>query len=91
MALKPAATTALNKANEVGAQIDLSGYFNLSLSGSWAGTVKLERSFDNGSTWLIVDSFTANIETTGYEPEGATYRLRCSAYTSGVITGRLGQ
>ncbi len=84
-------STSINKANETGAKIDLAGYFNLSLSGSWAGTVKLERSFDNGSSWQIVDSFTANIENVGYEPEGATYRLRCSAYTSGVIIGRLGQ
>lgn len=91
MALKPSLNTALNKANETSDTIDLAGYFNFSLSGSWVGTVKIERSFDNGSSWLAVDSFTANTESVGHEPEGARYRIRCSAYTSGLIIGRLGQ
>lgn len=91
MALGPSMDAAINKANETSATIMLAGYFNFSLSGSWAATVKLERSFDNGGSWLVVDSFTANTEQYGYEPEGALYRIRCSAYTSGLIIGRLGQ
>lgn len=60
--------------------------FSVSLSGTWSGTVVVERSFDNESTWLEVDSFTSNQELVG--DEGALrvrYRLRCSSYSSGTI------
>lgn len=68
------------------------GMFNLSLSGTWVATVDIERSFDGGSTWLIVESYTSNIEDTGDEPQdNVWYRLNCSAYTSGTVTYRLSQ
>jgi hypothetical protein len=76
----------------------LSGEFNVSLSGTWAATVALQRSFDAGSTWVTVSkpdltdaSFTANASFSVKEPEpGVRYRLNCSAYTSGTVTYRLG-
>ena len=34
----------------------------ISLSGTWAGTVDFERSYDAGATWHIVKSYTAIIE-----------------------------
>jgi hypothetical protein len=76
----------------------LSGEFNVSLSGTWVGTVKLERSFDNASTWIVVSkpdltdaSFTAHASFSVKEPEpGVRYRLNCTAYTSGTVTYRLG-
>lgn len=74
--------------------IAIFGYFNLSLSGFGTATVKLQRSFDKGTTWKDVTdgSFTANVEKQGYEPEEQVYyRLNCSAYTSGTILGRLSQ
>lgn len=46
------------------------GYFNISVTGTWTGTVKLQVSSDNGSTWRDVTdgSWTANVETTCFEP-----------------------
>jgi hypothetical protein len=60
-----------------------------SLSGTWVGTMKLQRSYDGGSTWLDYISYTANssIEITALEP--TQYRWYCSAYTSGTATGQL--
>lgn len=51
------------------------------LAGAFTGTVVLERSFDGGSTWGIVDADVVNED---YQM-GATclVRCRCSAYTSG--------
>lgn len=64
--------------------------FNLSLSGFGTATVQLQRSFDQGSTWLVVESFTADAERRVDDPEaGVHYRLECTVYTSGTIAYRL--
>lgn len=64
--------------------------FNLSLSGFGSASVNIERSFDNGSTWLVVETYTADAEKRGCEPEnGVIYRLNCTSYTSGIIAYRL--
>jgi len=76
------------------AEVELVGPINLSLTGTWVATVKLQRSFDDGVTFLDVASYTANAEELGakVEPEsGVLYRLSCSAYTSGTVTYRLSQ
>jgi hypothetical protein len=74
------------------------GKFNATLSGFGVGTVKLERSFDAGLTWVTVSkdssgsdaSFTANCSLTIDEPEkGVLYRFNCSAWSSGTIAYRL--
>ena len=68
------------------------GKFNFSLSGTWVATVHLQRSFDTGTTWVDVESFTANIETYGEEIEdGVKYRfgVKTSGYTSGTVVGRI--
>lgn len=70
----------------------LQGNFNFSLSGTWVATVHLQRSFDNGTTWLDVASYTANIEDRGVEPEaGVRYRfgVKTGNYTSGTVVGRV--
>lgn len=70
--------------------VTINGCFNLSLSGFGSATVDVERSFDSGSTWVTVESFTADAERIGKEPENRVmYRLNCSAYTSGTITYRI--
>ena len=33
---------------------EIIGYFNISISGTWVGTVTVQRSFDDGSTWFDV-------------------------------------
>ena len=64
--------------------------FNISLSGTWAGIVSLERSFDDGTTWIVVETFTANTERQVFEPEeGVHYSWNCSTFTSGTIVFRL--
>jgi hypothetical protein len=72
--------------------------FNLSLWGTFVGTVQLERSFD-GSTWLPLTAngtqiykFTAPCSEPVEESEiGVLYRLNCTAYTSGTINYRLSE
>lgn len=76
------------------------GTANLWLSGG-VGTVKLQASYNAGSTWFDVgrddagvftlsagQAFVEFIEET--EP-GLDYRLNCTAYTSGTITYRVSQ
>lgn len=70
------------------------GQFNFPLSGTWVGTVHVQRSFDGGTTWMDVDSFTANTEQVGDEPEGEVqYRfgVKTGNYTSGTVVGRISQ
>jgi hypothetical protein len=74
------------------AAIELTGPFNVSVSGFGTATVALQRSFDNGITWLNVESYNSNTERVGDEPEaGVFYRFSCSAYTSGTLAYRLSQ
>jgi hypothetical protein len=78
----------------------LGATFNISIWGTFTGTIDLERSFDDGSTWLKCSrdsagtsaSFTAAASVVVEEPEaGVLYRLNCTAYTSGTINYRLSQ
>jgi hypothetical protein len=72
--------------------------FNVSVYGTFVGTVVLERSFDSGANYIPVYryctgtavSYTAPASEVLPEPEGdVIYRLRCSAYTSGTANYRL--
>lgn len=76
------------------------GDFNIALSGTFVGTVAVERSFDGGVTYIPVArdtsgtaaSFTAPTSLSISEPEkGVLYRLNCTAYTSGTVNYRLSQ
>lgn len=52
--------------------------------------MNLERSFDDGSTWLVVDTFTASAERRVDDPDGSViYRLNCTSWSSGTIAYRL--
>ena len=51
------------------------GPFNVSISGLVDSIVTFERSFDGGTTPLVVDTFNADVEEAGWEPEGCWYRL----------------
>jgi len=66
-------------------------YFNVSL---WDGdgTVLVERSFDEGVTWVVVKTLESrDFEGVGYESESRVqYRFRCTVYGSGPISYRLG-
>jgi len=80
--------------------IELIGPFNFSLAGTFVATVKLERSFDRGVSWLVVSqnalgdeaAYTTPISLQGEEWErGVRYRVNCTAFTSGSVTYRLSQ
>ena len=73
---------------------EIIGYFNISLSGTWVGTVTAQRSFDLGSTWFDVASWTSNTQEYGYEPERRVYYrvgIKTSEFVSGQADIRLSQ
>ena len=90
-----AATGASPAANN----IELAGIAHLTLSGTFVGTVVLERSFDGGTTWFpafhtnggAAISFTAPVcmPIACGDELGVLHRLNCTAYTSGTIAYRL--
>jgi hypothetical protein len=74
------------------------GCFNLTISGTFVATMRLERTFDDGTTWHPCTQGGQIIYLTGpcseviNEPgSGVNYRLNCTAYTSGTVTYRLSQ
>ena len=69
------------------------GGFSLSISGTFAATVFIQRSFDGGANWHDVASYTTAIEDAGNEPVGALYRVgvKTGGYTSGTVNVRLSQ
>ena len=85
--------------NAAGDAPEFQGEFNLTISGTFVATVRLERSFDGGSTWHPCTrsdggarQWTAPISIVVREPEdGVEYRLNCTAFTSGTVDYRLSQ
>ncbi len=74
--------------------VQMVGYFNISITGNWKGTVTCQRSFDAGSTWYDVNTWTENTQEYGFEPErGVWYRagFKDGAYSQGTATVRLSQ
>lgn len=74
--------------------VALWGKFNFSLSGTWVATVTLQKSYDSGTSWIDVDTATANENTVWEEPEsGVVWRFgsKTGGFTSGKIVGRLSQ
>lgn len=71
--------------------VQIEGYFNLSISGTFVATVAVQRSTDK-STWRDVDSFTAPSEEVGFDPEYTWYRVgvKTGDFGSGTVTVRLG-
>lgn len=68
--------------------------FNVALWPQFQGYVALERSFDNGSTWLPIDNYVQGpLTKVVEEPEsGVLYRLNClTADPSQTINYRLSQ
>lgn len=74
------------------------GMFNISVWGTFSGSVQLERSFD-GSTWLPITAagmqlyvWSAPASEVAEEPgRGVQYRLNCTAVSSGTINYRMDQ
>jgi len=75
-------------------RVQMVGYFNISISGDWAGTITVQRSFDKGSTWYDVDQWDANTQEYGLEPERDVWYqagFKDGDYESGTATVRLSQ
>ena len=70
--------------------IKIVGSFNLSISGTFAGTVTVQRSED-GTTWRNTDTWTAPAEEVGYDPILNYYRVGIATgeYTSGTAVAYL--
>ena len=79
--------------------VELTGGFNITISGVFVGLIiQLERSFNNGVTWFPVSkdasgvaiTFTTPVSLSGYEYEsGVQYRFNCTGLTSGSALCRL--
>lgn len=67
------------------------GSFTVSISGLSDSTATVQRSYDSGSTWLPVESFTVDAEKTGVEGEGADYRVNITSGTDTDVAIRIGQ
>lgn len=96
MSLKTPVEFEFTAAGQASGYILLKGFFSFSLRGAFSGTIYVQRSYDFDKAdadkeWGKVDSYTAVVEKTGYEPEGALYRAYCYAYTSGAPKTRFGQ
>ena len=70
------------------------GYpFGVQITGTFVGTVVIERSLDDGQNWVqpsvlqgLATSWTAPVSADFPVSEfGNLYRLRCTSYTSGTI------
>ena len=71
-------------------KIQVVGHFNLSISGTWAAAVTVQRSWD-GTNWFDVDTFTSNYEGVGFDAEEVFYRagVKTGDFTSGTVALRI--
>ena len=68
-------------------------FLNLSIAGTWVGTVTLQRRFHVADTPRDVEAFTENAEESLFDHEaGVEYRLgiKTGNFTSGTCNVRLG-
>lgn len=87
-------TKNITAQNTFSDEITIQGYFNVSVTGIAGGTeVTVQRQTGvDGTAFTDVDSFTADIETYGYEPEAVQYKIgvKTGDYGSGTCKVRLG-
>ncbi len=80
-------------ADGVSDALEVSGGWTLSTHGTWTGRLTIQKSYDNGVSWIDYLSYTSskdnNVETSGDEDdENVLYRLSMSGYeqsTTGTI------
>ena len=88
------AAASLSAQNTYTATVEIFGEANVWISGTWAGTLTLQASYDAGAAWIDVQTYTANQVDMLHEPEsGVIYRIgfKTSAYTSGTAVVRISQ
>lgn len=75
-------------ANHSSSTIKMLGGWTLNTYGTWAATLTVDRSYDNGATWEVIRSYISNsdrnVTTTGNEVTEALLRLTVSNRTVGV-------
>lgn len=87
-------SASLSAANTYTTAMAFRGEANIWISGTWAGTITLQATYDNGATWLDVQTYTANGIDILYEPEvGISCRIgfKTGQYTSGTAVVRISQ
>tara|TARA_R110001632_G_scaffold43642_2_gene110758 strand:- start:59 stop:364 length:306 start_codon:yes stop_codon:yes gene_type:complete len=90
-------TAALTAENTFTDWIYSTKEFNLSISGTFVGTITVQRAFDTADAdndARDVDTFTSPTETYGFEPSGvALYRagFKAGEFTSGTANIRIGR
>lgn len=80
-----------------GTPVELFGPFNLQVTGTFTGLIRVERSFDNGDTWApLSDAYgdlieiSSPVSTGGEEIEqNVLYRARAVTLSSGTCNVRL--
>ncbi|QHL90671.1 hypothetical protein GVO57_07290 [Sphingomonas changnyeongensis] len=87
---------ALTSAATVGDAVRVIGRTNVTISGGFVGTLRLERSFDAGVTWVPVTVGGVPVDFTGPMSEevdelesGMLYRFRATSLTSGAANWRI--
>jgi len=73
------------KADGTAGNLAVFGYWTFTTHGTWTGTLTIQRSFDNGSTWYDYRTYSSandsNVSTSGEEEEeGVRYRLKMDDY-----------
>lgn len=68
--------------------------FDVDITGSWSGTITLQRSIDEPGSWVDVTTYTSNVNTThddDLDNQIAFYRIgfKTGDYTSGTATATL--
>ena len=81
-------TKSITAQNTFTDKLQVIGHFNLSISGTWAATVTVQRSWDN-TNWFDTDTFTSNYEGVGFDAEEVYYRATVSGYASGNVVIRI--
>lgn len=84
-------------ADALSASLDCLGEWELTTYGNWMGLLKVQRSFDGGTTWETTRSFSSsvdgerNVSTTGTEDKQCKLRLNWDYGSAGTNTphGRL--
>ena len=87
-------TRSISAENQFTDSVELTGHFNISISGIWDARVTVQRSFDKGSTWYDVATWEENTQEYGLEVErGVYYRagIKPGEYSQGTCNVRLSQ
>lgn len=87
-------TRSITAENQFTDAAEIVGFFNISISNTWSGTVTVQRSFDSGSTWYDVATWKVNTQEYGFECErGVQYRagIKTGEFDSGQADVRISQ